>query len=314
MRCLVTGASGFVGSHLVEHLLSQGDEVVGGIFGGGVPLPCPTVSLDVTALNDCRRVLAEVQPDAIYHLAGIASPPSVSQNISASLSVNVGGVHAVLTAAAELSHPPQVLVVSSGEVYGGAGSPGIPISEEAPPAPWNDYALSKVMAEEVAHLFQRRGRVPVVIARPFNHTGPGQSDSFVVAAFARQLAAIRAEKQPPTLRVGNLAARRDFSDVRDVVRAYRLLVSSGATGIFNVASGRSIAIREVLDLLVLSSGLSIRVEQDPSRMRPAEIAEVVGSFDKLHAATGWCPTIPIEDTIRSVYQWWVEVEGEVAER
>lgn len=309
MRCLVTGASGFVGSHLVEHLLAEGDEVVGGIFGAGVPLSCPTVSLDVTDMNDCRRVLSEVQPDAIYHLAGIASPPSVSQNVAASLSVNVGGVHAVLSAAAELARPPQVLVVSSGEVYGKAGSLGVPISEETPPEPWNDYALSKVMAEEVAHLFQRRGDVPIVIARPFNHTGPGQSDSFVVSAFARQLAAIHADKQPPHVRVGNLAARRDFSDVRDIVRAYRLLVTCGAMGIFNVASGRSISIREVLDLLVLSSGLSIRVEQDPARMRPAEVPEIVGSFDKLHAATGWCPTIPIEDTIRSVYQWWVEVEG-----
>lgn len=309
MRALVTGAAGFVGAHLVDHLLAQGDEVVGGVFGTGPAPRCPTVSLDVTDLQTCRRVLGEVQPDAIYHLAGIASPLSVSQNVSASLEVNVGGVHAILTAAAELSSPPQVLVVSSGEVYGRAGCSGVPITEESAPEPWNDYALSKVMAEEVAHFFDRRGSVPVVIARPFNHTGPGQSDSFVVAAFAHQLAAIRSGKQPPVLRVGNLAARRDFTDVRDVVRAYRLLIAQGEAGIFNVASGRAISIREVLDTLVQESGLTIHVEQDPARMRPAEVAEVVGSFDKLRNATGWQPLIPIEETVRSVYQWWVEREA-----
>lgn len=308
MRSLVTGASGFVGSHLVEYLCAQGDDVIGAVHGDGTPLPCSTVPLDVTDPRACRRVLAEVKPDAVYHLAGIASPPSVTQNVAASLMVNVGGVHAILSAAAEQTRPPHVLIVSSGEVYGKAADGAGPICEEISPAPWNEYALSKVMAEEVAHLFQRRGRVPVVVARPFNHTGPRQADSFVVAAFARQLAAIKANKQSSVIRVGNLAARRDFCDVRDVVRAYHLLVAQGVTGTFNVASGRAVAIKELLDLLVRASGLSVVVEQDPARMRPAEVAEVIGSYDKLRAATDWYPLVPIEETIDAVYQWWEDVE------
>jgi len=308
MRSLVTGASGFVGSHLVEHLLACGDEVVGTTFGYGAVLPCRTIPLDITDKEACRRIFAEVNPDAVYHLAGIASPPAVAGDPMASLLVNVGGVHSVLSAVAERPQPPHVLVVSSGEVYGGAGVEGKPITEEISAAPRNDYAVSKIMAEEVGLLFARRNNLSVTIVRPFNHTGPRQSEAFVVAAFAKQLAAIVKGKQAPILEVGNLGARRDFSDVRDVVRAYRLLVAQGATGTFNVASGIGVSIEDILNYLVNITDVSVTIQPDPKRMRPAEVPLIVGSAEKLKERTGWMPQFSLKETLADTLDWWVRGE------
>jgi GDP-4-dehydro-6-deoxy-D-mannose reductase len=313
MRSLVTGASGFVGSHLVEHLLACGDEVIGTTFGEGAGLSCRTMPLDITDREACRRVLAEVKPDSVYHIAGIASPPAVAGDPMASLLVNVGGVHAVLGAAAALPQPPHVLVVSSGEVYGGAGDNGKSITEDISTAPRNDYAVSKIMAEEVALLFARRNNLPVTIARPFNHTGPRQSEAFVVAAFAKQLALIVNGKQPPIIEVGNLGARRDFSDVRDVVRAYRLLVNQGVTGTFNVASGNGVSIADILRYLIDITGVSVTIQPDPKRMRPAEVPLIVGSAEKLKEKTGWMPQFTLKETLADTLDWWVQggFRGEV---
>lgn len=311
MRSLVTGASGFVGSHLIDHLIECGDEVIGTTFGEGVMVPCKTVPLDVTDREECRRILTEVRPDAVYHLAGIASPPAVSGDLKTSLLINVGGVHSVLSAAAELSTPPRVLVVSSGEVYGGAGADGVLLNESTHSSPRNEYALSKIMAEETALLFARRDKLPVVIARPFNHTGPRQSEAFVVAAFAKQLAEIVTAKRGPVIEVGNLGARRDFTDVRDVVRAYRLLITQEATGIFNVASGVGVSIEDILHHLIALAETSLTVKPDSLRMRPAEVPVVIGSAAKLRAITGWVPHYSLKQTLADTLEWWLQREGVV---
>jgi GDP-4-dehydro-6-deoxy-D-mannose reductase len=235
----------------------------------------------------------------------------------ASLLVNVGGVHAVLGAAAALHKPPHVLVISSGEVYGGSGDNGNPIAEDTSTAPRNDYAVSKIMAEEVALLFARRNNLPVTIARPFNHTGPRQSEAFVVAAFAKQLASIVHGKQPSIIKVGNLGARRDFSDVRDVVRAYHLLLAKGATGTFNVASGSVVSIEDILRYLIEVTGVSVTIQPDPKRMRSAEVPLIVGSAEKLKEKTGWMPKFTLKETLADTLGWWVkggfgsEVKNEV---
>ncbi len=303
MRALVTGASGFVGSHLVEHLLAEGDEVMGATYGVGNPLQCPMTTLDVTSVAECIRVFKQFDPQVIYHLAGIASPPLVSQDFAPALQVNVGGVHSVLKGASEMVKPPRVLVVSSGEVYGRADLRGGALTEEVTPLPVSEYSLSKLMAEEVAQLFARRG-LEIIVARPFNHAGPRQTDHFVVSAFARQLAFIAAGRSEPIIRVGNLAPRRDFCDVRDIVRGYRALVSGRASGVFNLCSGRAVSIQEVLELLVSVSGVTVTIEQDPGRMRGAEIPVVEGSYEKINRATGWNPEYSLADTIADVYRWW----------
>jgi GDP-4-dehydro-6-deoxy-D-mannose reductase len=292
VRALVTGARGFVGPYLSAHLESQGDEVVG--LGPEV---------DITDADAIRAAVAAARPDAVYHLAAASH---VGQSWSAPvevLRVNAEGTLNVLLAA-EAAGAARVLVVGSAEEYGIVEPEELPLVETAPLRPVTPYGASKVAAEVVAlQTFRARG-LPVVAARPFNHLGPGQSDRLVASTLAHQVA--RNEREgSDVIMAGDLTARRDFSDVRDVVRAYRLLATKGTPGeVYNVCSGRDVPVSELADALIAHAGRPMRVELDPSRLRPVELKALRGDPSKLRAATGWTAEIALERTLSDLLGWW----------
>jgi GDP-4-dehydro-6-deoxy-D-mannose reductase len=291
MRAYVTGASGFVGSWLTEHLAESGDDV---IAAGS--------EVDVTVGQSVLRSIAEAEPDAVYHLAGVAHVGKSWQEPEKTLLVNTIGTLHVLEAAASLARPATVLYVGSAEVYGAAGD--APVDEMAALRPVSPYAASKAAAELLclqAHL----GRsLPVIVTRPFNHVGPGQSPDFVVSALARRV--VNAERAGGgEVAVGNLDPQRDFTDVRDVVRAYRLLVEHGEPGeAYNVASGQSMSVRALAERLASLASAELSFVVDPALARPVDIPVFVGDSGKLFRATGWLPEFPLEKTLADVLDYW----------
>lgn len=290
MRALLTGASGFVGGWLSRHLEAQGDEVL--------------VLPDHLDIREGEAVAAEVlagRPDAIYHLAALSHVGQSWETPGETVAVNVLGTLAVLEAARALDPPPRVLVVSSAEVYGNSSGP---FDEQTTLRPISPYAASKVAAEYLA-LQANLGRgLPAVLVRPFNHVGPGQSPTFVVSALARRVALAEREGGG-VVAVGNLEPRRDITDVRDVVRAYRLLVELGEAGqVYNVCSGRSVPIGEVVERLVGLAKCELEVVEDPSLVRPVDVPVLAGDASKLRRLTGWAPEISLEATLAEVLEHW----------
>ena len=300
MKALVTGADGFVGRWLIAHLRRSGDDVWAAPGHADDEQP-QRRALDVSDAQAVQGVMAWARPEAIYHLAAVAAGPDTAGDIGRAIDVTVRGTAHVLAAASRLDPPPIVLIPSSGEVYGSAGAEAV--GEGAPLAPVSLYGATKLAQEAIGLAYHRSGGVRVAVARAFNHIGPGQREAFVVASLAMQLARGRARSQRPVeVLVGNLAARRDFSDVRDVVRAYRLIMAGGQFGEpLNVASGRAISVREILDRLVEASGLDVAISEDPSRMRPADVPIARGSAARLRSLTGWEPEIPLDQTLRDVW-------------
>lgn len=319
MRVLVTGACGFVGGYLLQHLVESGDEVVGTFLVKPPPrhsswsLPVERVNLDVTDPHGCIDLIDRVRPEAIYHLAGIAFVPEAEENFERVLKINVGATNNLARACHILERRTRFVFISSAEVYGRISAQDLPIVESLPPNPANNYSLSKLMAELVTKRYQHGGFVQPIIARPFNHIGPGQDPRFVASSFARQLAAIHLGLTAPEIKVGNLAARRDFSDVRDIVRGYRLLAESGE-GLYNLGSGRSVPVQHVLDTLIRISGLTVSVVQDESRMRVAEVPEIFGSYAKAERDLGWRPQLDLEQSLRDMFGYWVQSLQEEAKR
>jgi GDP-4-dehydro-6-deoxy-D-mannose reductase len=300
VKALVTGADGFVGRWLIEHLQRSGDEVWEAPGRGEGAHPRRR-ALDVSDVQAVQAAMAWARPEAIYHLAAVAAGPDTAGDIGRAIDVTVRGTAHVLASASRLDPPPIVLIPSSGEVYGSAGAE--PIDEGATPAPVSLYGATKLAQEAIGLAYHRSGGVRVAVARAFNHIGPGQREAFVVASLAMQLAKGRTgSRRPVEVRVGNLAAHRDFTDVRDVVRAYRLIMAGGHFGEpLNVASGRAVSIRDVLDRLVDASGLDVEISEDPARMRPADVPIVRGSYARLRSLTGWEPEIPLDETLRDVW-------------
>ena len=289
MQALITGGSGFVGRHLERHLLECGDEVV-----------VADIECDVTDVAALRRALAASRPEAIYHLAALAHVGESWKNPSRYLEVNVLGTSNVLEAARELDPTITVLVVSSAEVYGIIAPEELPITEEHRVAPVTPYAASKAAAEQVALQAARGYGQRVSVVRPFNHIGPGQAPAFAVPAFAQRILDAKASGTTELI-VGNLTARRDFTDVRDVVAAYRSIVTSAAFGeVFNVASGVDRAIAEVVAALESLAGVQLEHVVDQALLRPSDIPVLRGDATKLRAATGWQPTIAFEQTLADV--------------
>ena len=305
MRTLITGACGFVGGYLARHLQAQGDEVLGTVYSSDDRVfPFKTQRVDITSPEECSKVILTYRPEVVYHLAGIAFVPEAEDNFIRAISVNVGGVNNIFRACHLLELKTTVVLISSAEVYGRIKPTDLPITEETPINPANNYSLSKRMAELVAPRYEQFGYVRSVVMRPFNHIGPGQDNRFVASSFAYQLARIAQGKQDPVIQVGNLEAKRDFLDVRDVVRAYRLAAEKGR-GVYNLASGNAIPIQEILDLLIKISGLNVRVERDPARMRAAEVPEVRGSYEKAKRELGWTPQHSMAETLQQIYAYWL---------
>ncbi|HXK11147.1 MAG TPA: GDP-mannose 4,6-dehydratase [Vicinamibacteria bacterium] len=312
MRLLVTGAAGFVGGHLVEYLRVDEPQVE----VHGVVLPQGAVSWRGSAgarvleadLDDpaaAAAVVEEVRPDGIVHLAGQSSVHQSWLDPGGTLRTNVLGLVHLLDAARRLSLCPAVLVVGSAEEYGPVGPEEIPIREDAPLRPASPYAVSKVAQAALARLYGPAGGMRIVLTRTFHHTGPGRGEAFAESSFARQIAEIEAGRHRPVLEVGNLGAVRDFTDVRDVVRAYWRLLEKGEAGeTYNVCSGRGRPIRQVLEMLLAASAARVEVRVDPARLRPSDVPVQVGDPSRLRAATGWEPRIPLERTLSNLLDDW----------
>jgi GDP-4-dehydro-6-deoxy-D-mannose reductase len=297
VRAYVTGASGFVGRWLTAHLTASGDAVLG-----------TDREIDVTEPDAVTESVGESAPEVVYHLAAMAHVGRSWNEPAATFRVNALGSLNVLEAAARCQPAPRVILVSSAEVYGPSAGPE-PLTESAELRPLSPYAASKVAAEFVGvQVFLGRG-VPVVRVRPFNHAGPGQSPDFVVSGLARRV--VEAERAGGgAVRVGNLAATRDFTDVRDVVRAYRLLAEAGEPGeVYNVAGGRVTSIEEVAAQLCRLARVKVHLETDESLVRPVEVPVLVGDAGRLRAATGWSPQIPFEETLVDVLESWRDALG-----
>jgi GDP-4-dehydro-6-deoxy-D-mannose reductase len=289
MRALVTGGLGFVGRHLVAHLREHEDEVVVLDRHG-------EAGVDITDAASVSDAIGRAAPEAVYHLAGWADVGGSWQHPVDAFRANAEGTLNVLLACAEVGVH-RVLSVGSADVYGVVTEAELPLTEMSPLRPASPYAASKVAADFLglqAHLGQGLG---VIRVRAFNHLGPGQTDRFVAAALAARIAANERDGGD-TVRVGDLSARRDFTDVRDVVRAYRLVVELGSPGeVYNVCSGVDLAVQELADRMLALATRPMRLEPDPSLLRPVEVPVLRGDATKLRDATGWSPQIPIERTV-----------------
>lgn len=306
MRILITGVGGFVGGHLLRHLLENApDDEFHGTTLADAPRPevasltCHNINLkDEQAVRD---LIAQVQPDHIYHLAAQASPRVSFKTPWNTLENNIHSQLNVIQACVALNIQPRMLVVSSAEIYGPVKPENLPVREDTPLRPTSPYGVSKIAQDMLGLQYHLSHRLPIIRVRPFNHIGPGQSEGFVATDFAIQIARIEAGQQPAVMEVGNLTAQRDFSDVRDVVRAYQLVMEQGAAGaVYNVASGHAHSIQEVLDILLSYSTTSIEVRVDPARMLPVDVPVIQGDASLLRETTGWQPTIAFEQTLLDV--------------
>jgi len=315
-RFFITGISGFVGCHLAAHLIAQGHVVTGLAHdaGGtealrrryGERFPASAVELcDIRDAARLRAALARAEPDGVFHLAAVAFVPSTSKQPSLAYEVNFLGAVDLLEAVRDTAPRARVVLVSSGEIYGRVEPSDLPIVETQELRPLSPYSVAKAAADLAGFQFFSAHALPVVRARPFNHTGPGQSPRFVCSEFARAVAAAECGKGPRRLAVGNLDVERDFSDVRDVVRGYIALYEKGRAGEgYNLGSGKVTSVRSILDFLLAESRVAIDVATDPAKVRPAEMKRVVGSIDKIRRDTGWLPEIPLTRTLADLLEYW----------
>jgi GDP-4-dehydro-6-deoxy-D-mannose reductase len=311
MRALITGINGFVGGHLAEHLLSSGLWEVAGIARQpALALETLTgrvtyVAADLSDREQTLRALASIRPDVIFHLAGQSNVPHAFADPHTTVQMNIGAQLNLFLSVLQLRIDPLIIVASSNEIYGLVRPEDLPVNEQTPLRPVNPYAVSKAAQDLFAYQYHISHRMRTVRLRPFNHIGPRQTEAFVVPAFAAQIARIEAGLQPPVLRVGNLAAERDFSDVRDIVRAYELAALHGEVGAaYNVGSGQAVGVQRILDILLTFSTHDIQIEPDPSRMRPSDVPRVVCNASRFHADTGWTPRIPLEQTLFDTLEYW----------
>ena len=310
MRSLITGVGGFAGSHLADYLMSANpDTDLWGCDLSGERRPYHPAGLRVLGadLRDpdaVRRLIEHVRPDQVYHLAGMAyvgdSWSRPWETLETNLRSQVNLIEAILAAGLR----PRVLVIGSAEEYGRVAPTELPIGEDHPLRPDSPYSVSKVGQDMLGLQYFLSRDLPVIRVRPFNHIGPRQSRQFVAPAFASQIAAIEAGRQPPVLRVGNLTARRDFTDVRDMVRAYALALNLGEPGaVYNVGAGRSWPIKELLDTLLGIATLPIKVEVDTGRLRPVDLPDLVCDAARFRSRTGWEARIPFQQTLHDLLNY-----------
>jgi GDP-4-dehydro-6-deoxy-D-mannose reductase len=317
MRSLITGIAGFAGRHLAWLLLARGDEVYGALHraesrAGLVDLETRYAGLasrihvaDVTDREALERVVADVRPEVVFHLAGMTFVPDTVADPAAAVRVNVLGLVHLLSAVQRHAPRCRVLAVGSGDAYGLVQDDELPVRESAPFRPLSPYGASKAAVDLLAHQWAHGAGLDVVRVRPFNHTGPGQRPDFVCPDFARQLVAVARRERPPVLSVGDLDLVRDFSDVRDVVAAYVAVCERGVSGeAYNVCSGVGRSVRSVLDTLSEIVGVEVRAEVAKERLRQVSVPVLVGSAEKLHAATGWEPRHDWRDTLTAVVNDW----------
>jgi GDP-4-dehydro-6-deoxy-D-mannose reductase len=301
---LVTGAAGFAGGHLLEHLKGTADVVAWS--RSAVPGDLASLArwqrVDLLDRASVRAALTEVKPSRVYHCAGTPHVAQSWEHSAETLRANVLATHVLLDEMRRLGLGARLLLTGSATVYAASAEP---IDEGGALVMASPYAISKLAQEALVLRAPREDGLDVIVARAFNHTGPRQTAAFAAPSFARQIALIERGALEPTLRVGNLDAARDFTDVRDVVRAYALLMTHGASGeIYNVASGVGRSMRSVLDLLVARAHISVDVAVDPARLRPSDTPVLTGNAGKLRTATGWAPAIPFERMLEDLLDYW----------
>ena len=299
MTVLVTGASGFAGGHLVAACEADGETVVRLARSEG------DVQADLTDADAAREAVASVRPDVVYHLAAAAQVAQSWREPAETVHSNLAMTHHLLDAIRHEAPEAVVVLASSGEVYGPPAT--LPVSEDAPLRPQNPYAVSKAASDLLGGFFADAHKLRVIRARAFNHAGPGQEPVYAIASFARQVAAgLEAGEDPVRVVTGNPEARRDYTDVRDVVRAYRELAARREPGVFNVCSGRPASAAELVVALGLTTGVSVDHQVDPALVRAHEVMEVRGSYAHLNAITGWEPEFALERTLADTVAWWRE--------
>ena len=313
LRALITGLTGFAGSHLAEYLVREHKTAVFGLSLSGECLDdgspicegAEVFASDICDAEETARLVGKIRPDRIYHLAALASVASSWSNPAETLTNNMVAQLSVLEAALRLDPLPRVLIVGSGDEYGLVRPDELPVREDNALRPGNPYAVSKIAQDYLGYQYFVSRGLPVVRVRPFNHIGPRQQPGFVVPDFSHQIAQAEAGLREPVMKVGNLSAERDFTDVRDMVRGYYLALECGELGeVYNLGRGEAHSIGEVLDTLLSMSRIDISVEPDPARMRPSDVPRVVCDATRFRQRTGWEPEIPLRQSLLDVLGYW----------
>lgn len=310
MRILITGVTGFVGRHIVDHLQTEvPDAEIWGLVWEEDPAQVPAgvhrLTGDLTLPSSLARTVKDILPDVVLHLAGATSVASSWHQPDRSFQVNAIGTLNLLEALRSLDADPAIVVATSAEIYGAVARENQPIKENSPLSPISPYATSKAAQDLIAAQYHRGFNLRTIRLRLFPHTGPGRPPQFAASGFARQIARIERGLHPPVIAVGNLDPIRDFTDARDIARAYWSAAVRGRPGeAYNVGSGRGVSIRDLLDLLLARSTAKIEIEVDPERLRPADIECLVADASHFTAETGWRPEIPLEQTLDDLLDWW----------
>jgi len=306
MKALIIGAAGFVGRHLINHLKSLGWEVnATRLPNEEIKEDIPNYELDILNQASISSLLDKMRPDYLFHLAAQSSVALSWEKPALTVDINVKGAVNLLEALRVMQNPPRVLLIGSGEEYGYIIPEELPIKEDTLMRPGNIYACTKVAQDLLGQIYARAYKLEIIMVRAFNHTGPGQIDTFATAHFCKQIAEIEAGLRPPVIKVGNLSAKRDFTDVRDIVKAYALLIQKGKLGeAYNVGSGKAIAMQEILDMALFLAKTQIDVEQDPALMRVSDTPIIQADISRLTSVTGWKPEIPLCDTITDMLDDW----------
>lgn len=307
MKALITGINGFVGYYLTEVLLQNGLEVYGTILQGEAynGLCQNILEMNLSNKEDVEYIISVVKPDYIYHLAGQSSVGLSWSKPELTIMTNVVGTIYLLDAIKVYTPRSRVLIVGSSDQYGIVKPEDCPIKETMYLSPQSPYATSKKAQEEIACQYIKAHNLDIVMVRAFNHIGPGQRKGFVIADFASQIAEIEKGLIPPILKVGNLEAKRDFTDVREIVRAYEMVIKSGRKGeVYNVGSGNAYKIKELLDILISCSTVEIEVQEDPERMRPSDVPLIQCDASKLKNECNWISERNISETLLDTLNYW----------
>jgi len=315
MKALITGISGFAGSHLAEFLLNKGYKVYGTFYDkstfsnlDGFIDRIILYQCDIRNYDNLKKIIEKVQPDEVYHLAAISFVPNSLKNTKLTFDTNLYGTLNLYQVIIDLKMTPMILFVGSADEYGIVNENDLPIKEECSLRPMNPYSISKASADFLSYAYFKNYHLKIIRVRPFNHIGPRQSPEFVCSSFAKQIAEIeKGIKKELIIQVGNLEAKRDFTDVRDMVRAYWLTIQKGKFGeVYNICSEKTISIKQILDELLSISKKNIKVKQDPKRLRSSDVPILLGNSTKFMKKVDWKPVIPLEKTLKDILDCWLE--------
>ena len=315
MKALITGISGFAGSYLTEFLLDKGYEVFGTFYDkstfsnlDGFIDRITLYQCDIRNYDSMKKIIEKNQPDEVYHLAAISFVPTSLKDPKLTFDTNLYGTLNLYQAVIKQKINPKILFIGSADEYGVVNKHDLPIKEECPLRPMNPYSISKVSADFLSYAYFKNYNLKIIRVRPFNHIGPRQSLEFACSSFAKQIVEIEKGLEGPIIKVGNLEAKRDFTDVRDMVRAYWLAMQKGETGkVYNICSGRAVQIKELLNNLLELSSKKIEIMKDPKRMRPSDNPILQGDCSKFRRRSGWKPEIPLDKTLKDILEYWRNV-------